>query len=244
MRSKIERGYAIDVFAEFERRVEIAIDAMDEYTMYLRQNGTPHTRATVIQADALQLPTQMEKHGFTPDLIFFSPPYCNAIEYWRRHRLEYFLGRFLDEAGVAELHHRSVGRTTIGRNDTYLDGSGFEPVDRVLQQLLEHHRPHKACVLAQYFCDMKACLKVFVRALPSRGWCVIVVGDSTTGGRRIPTARAIRWLAEQVGFDHVQTHRYQIKNRVMQFPLKSNQRIEHESVIVLRKPKRVDHRSP
>src|SRR5207302_10947664 len=35
MRSKIERGYAIDVFAEFERRVEIAIDAMDEYTMYL-----------------------------------------------------------------------------------------------------------------------------------------------------------------------------------------------------------------
>ena len=236
MKKRIKRGYVIDVFGEFERRVDLAIDAMNQYTTYLQEKGTYNTPAIVGQADAAVLRSKVSEYELTPDLILFSPPYCNAIEYWRRHRLEYFLGHFLDENGVAELHHESVGRTTVGRTAKSTALVDFEPVDRILRDLINEERSKKARLLGQYFADMKTRIAVCFDSLRSNGYCIIIVGDSTTGGRRIPTARTLCWLAEQVGFEHARSHRYLIKNRVMQFPLKSNDRIEHESIIMLRRP--------
>jgi len=235
MRGKIERGYDIDVFGQFERRVELAIGRMDQYTTYLKENGTYDTPAYAEQADCADLLTLKCIPGFAADLILFSPPYCNAIEYWRRHRLEYFLGRFLDEAGAIKLHSNSVGRTTVGRVRDGTPTVGFKPVDSVLGGLVKDERTHKALVLAQYFGDMKRRLEIFFEYLPRKSHCIIIVGDSTTAGMKIPTGNTMCWLGERVGFKHVRTHRYKIKNRIMQFPLKSNVRIEHEWIIVLRK---------
>jgi hypothetical protein len=82
---------------------------------------------------------------------------------------------------------------------------------------------------------MKKRLEVFHEFLPSRGHCIVVVGDSETGGRKVPTVRTTTWLAQELGFRFVTTSHYKIKNRVMQFPVKSNSKIE-ESIIVLQKP--------
>jgi hypothetical protein len=60
--------------------------------------------------------------------------------------------------------------------------------------------------------------------------------DLLATANRLPTARTLAWLGEEVGFDHLKTSRYKIKNRVMQFPIKSNSKIEWESIIVLQKP--------
>lgn len=235
MLQKIERGYSIDVFTEFERRVELAISRMTEYTCYLKANRTADTPSLVKQADCAQLATLTHPPDFAANLILFSPPYCNAIEYWRRHRLEYFLGRFLDEAGAVELHRQSIGRTTTGRDVGDISRVGYRPIDAVFTRLQKNKRSRKARILTQYFEDMASRLEVFYRYLPRKGNCIIVVGDSTTAGARIPTANTLRWLGEQCGFEHVRTSRYKIKNRVMQFPLKTSIRIEHESIIVLRK---------
>src|SRR5262249_22956967 len=97
MLERIERGYEIDVFGEFERRVELAIGRMDEYVAYLHEKGTYDTAVHHHKTDCANLPTLDTAKEIKAQLILFSPPYCNAIEYWRRHRLEYFLGRFLDE---------------------------------------------------------------------------------------------------------------------------------------------------
>jgi hypothetical protein len=43
-------------------------------------------------------------------------------------------------------------------------------------------------------------------------------------------------IGEEQGFVHLKTSRFKIKNRVMQFPVKSNSKIEQESIILLRKP--------
>jgi 16S rRNA G966 N2-methylase RsmD len=236
MKERIENGYSIDVFGEFERRVELAIQRMDNYTAYLHAKGTYNTPTYCEQADCADLLKLNLARAFKADLIFFSPPYCNAIEYWRRHRLEYFLGRFLDEKGAIALHRKSIGRTTVGETAKDLPKLGYPPTDKLQEALLEKQRPHKARVLWQYFNDMKKRLEVFRDYLPSRGHCIIVVGDSETGGMRIPTARTIVWLGEQLGFNHIKTSRYKIKNRVMQFPVKSNSKIERESIIVLQKP--------
>lgn len=236
MRERIGDGYDIDVFGQFKRRVELAIRRMDEYTTFLHAKGTSRTPSYSAQADCLDLLKINHIPKFKADLIFFSPPYCNAIEYWRRHRLEFFLSRFLDEQGVIELHRKSVGRTTTGETAREVPILGYPPTDELFEALQEQGRQHKARVLWQYFNDMKQRLEVFRKYLPSRGHCIIVVGDSETGGMRIPTARTLAWLGEELGFNHLKTNSYKIKNRAMQFPIKSNSKIEREAIIVFQKP--------
>ncbi|GEM_PF-1124937 len=236
MRERIERGYPIDVFREFERRVELAIRRMEEYTAYLRKKGTYDTPAYYEQADCADLLRFNPAADFQADLILFSPPYCNAIEYWRRHRLEYFLGRFLDEQGAISLSKKFIGRSTVSDVAFIPPKLGYAPIDRLLLDLQAQQRSKKARILWRYFQTMKERLAIFHDYLPTRGHCVIVVGDSETGGSRVPTVGTITWLAKESGFRHVKTSRYRIKNRVMQFPIKSNSKIEKESIIVLQKP--------
>ncbi len=236
MRGKIKRGYPIDVFREFKRRVELAIQRMAQYTAYLQEQGTYETPSYSEEVDCADLLKVKQPPGFEADLILFSPPYCNAIEYWRRHRLEYFLGRFLDEQGVISLSKKFVGRTTVSKVAVEPPELGYPPIDRLIEDLQENDRQHKARVLWQYFDNMEKRLRIFRDYLPSRGHCIIVVGDSETGGRKVPTAKTITWLAEESGFKHLKTSHYKIKNRVMQFPVKSNSKIEKESIIVLQKP--------
>jgi hypothetical protein len=235
MKEKIERGYPIDVFREFERRVELAIRRMEEYAAYLRQKGTYNTPAYCERVDCADLLRFKRESDFHANLIFFSPPYCNAIEYWRRHRLEYFLGRFLDEKGAISLGRKFIGRSTVGDVAFIPPQLGFAPIDRLISDLQVQQRSIKARVLWRYFHTMRERLAIFHDYLPTRGNCVIVVGDSETGGRRVPTVGTITRLAEESGFKHVKTSGYRIKNRVMQFPIKSNSKIERESIIVLRK---------
>jgi hypothetical protein len=236
MQEKIERGYDIDVYGEFEHRVVLGIRRMGEYTSFLEENGTCDTPVYLNQTDCANLSKVRLRDGFKPDLILFSPPYCNAIEYWRRHRLEYFLGRFLDEEEVTELKRKFVGRTVVGNTASNPAPIGFRPVDNLVQELRDDGRLHKAKVLWQYFDDMRKRLGVFHDYLPQGGHCIIVVGDSQTGDRQIPTTKTLAWLGESVGFNHLKTWRYRIKNRVMQFPIKPHSKIEKESVLVLRKP--------
>ena len=82
---------------------------------------------------------------------------------------------------------------------------------------------------------MKKRLETFRDYLPTKGHCIIVVGDSETGGMRVPTTGTLAWFSQELGFEHLNTSHYRIKNRSMQFPLKSNSKIERESIIVLRK---------
>lgn len=235
MLDRIERGYPVDVYREFERRVELSIKRMQQYSIYLQLKGTYNTPAFVRQADCIDLEKVKMPDGFKADLILFSPPYCNAIEYWRRHRLEYFLGRFLDEDGAIRLSKKFVGRTTVAEVPLEPPELGYRPIDRLIEQLADDGRTHKARVLWQYFDNMQQRLQVFYRYLPKGGNCIIVVGDSETGGTRVPTVSTIAWLAESVGFSRINSSRYAIKNRAMQYPVKSNSKIEKEVILVLQK---------
>ncbi len=235
MREKIETGYQIDVYSEFERRVLLAIRRMNQYTTYLNEKNTYGTLSYSEQADCADLMDMALPKNFKADLILFSPPYCNAIEYWRRHRLEYFLGGFLDEKGVIELSRKFVGRTTVGDVAHTPNKLGYAPIDRLISELAENGRDHKARTLWQYFDSMKKRLEVFYRYLPSGGYCIIVVGNSETGGQKVPTVKTLTWAAEESGFNHMKTSHYQIKNRAMQFPVKANSKIEQESIIILKK---------
>ncbi len=239
MKEKLENGWVIDVFSEFERRVNLAIVRMVQYNDYMRKNSTEDTPAFVRREDCANLGKVRIASDFKPNLIMFSPPYCNAIEYWRRHRLEYFLGRFLTEDDAVQLKHRFIGRTVVNNQTTSPHRVGIRSIDKLLYKLEGTSRikqgAHKARVLAQYFNDMALRLRIFNDYLPNGGHCVIVVGDSTSAGYKIPTGAVLTSLGLKAGFIHVKTVKYAIRNRVMQYPT-DNSKIEHESIIVLEKP--------
>lgn len=240
MREKFAAGYEVNVLAEFERRVRINIERMGRYVKYLRENGTLQTRVNFALDDCLNIQTIKGNLGYKADLILFSPPYCNAIEYWRRHRLEYFLGKFLTAEDVGLHQKKFVGRKSIGGNSTltppYL---GQEVCDEAIQSLHGAGRRLKAWQLWHYFNDMRVRLERFYTVLPVRGRTVIIVGDSQTFGRKIPTSKILQDFAVGSGFELEAVARYTIKNRVMQYPLKNgHSKIAEESIIVLRKSTR------
>jgi hypothetical protein len=236
MKKQIQEGYRIDVIGEFSRRVELAIRRMDEYSSYLREKGTTKTPVFICQEDCANLLNVRMPIDFGIDFILFSPPYCNAIEYWRRHRLEYLLGGFLDENEILELKKKFIGRTNLSSVVHNPPGIGYRPVDQLIQRLLNNHNSERARVLWQYFNDMRTRMEVFYKYLPNCGHCIIVVGDSATGGMKVPTADSLTWICQDIGFEYIDTAKYKIKNRAMQYPLKTNKKIDNEKIIVLRKP--------
>jgi hypothetical protein len=238
MRKKIAAGYDIDVVAEFERRVRVNIQRMESYVSYLREYGTLKTRADVVLGDCANISEIKNSLPYHADLILFSPPYCNAIEYWRRHRLEYFLGKFLTRQDIGHHHKKFIGRRAVGGNSSVVPPClGHEVCDEIIQSVYRAGRHVKAWQLWHYFHDMKKRLDSFHAALPPKGHTVIIVGDSHTYGRKIPTAQILRDLAVKSGFVFERAVQYDIKNRTMQYPLKSgDSKIAEESIIVLAKP--------
>lgn len=241
MKEKLEEGWPIDVFGEFARRAQLGIARMAQYNDYLETEGTADTPAHVSKADCANLAQLRKPEGFQPDLVFFSPPYCTAIEYWRRHRLEYFLGRFLTEEEAITLKRKFIGRTITGKVFGPPPKLGLRSIDRLVKDVASTKKikdgEHKARVLWQYFNDMDQRLDSFHDFLPSGGHCVIVVGDSTTAGLKIPTASALAKLGEKAGFEWVKTSKYRIKNRVMQYPT-DTAKIEKESIVVLERTRK------
>jgi hypothetical protein len=237
MRARLAAGYEIDVFAEFERRVRLNIARMESYVSYLRDHNATKTRAAVVQGDCLDILKIKEQFGFEADLILFSPPYCNAIEYWRRHQLEYYMGGFLTKQEIPAHNRRFVGRRAIGGRSAPVPPVLTSRIDETISALHAGGRRVKAWQLWHYFNDMNLRLRNFFSALPQGGRAVIVVGDSRTSGHEIPTASLLQDFALTVGFGLEATVRYAIKNRTMQYPLREGDaKIAEESIIVLQKP--------
>lgn len=238
MRERLERGYEIDVAGEFERRVLLNIDRMEEYSEYLAAQGTRAVRATIAQGDCRDVATLAKAAELEADLILFSPPYCNAIEYWRRHQLEYFLGQFLASEDIPAHNSRFIGRRKVGGDSRAVPVTlSYKPVDEIIKALHGGERQVKAWQLWNYFNDMKSRLGDFFAALPSGGRAVIVVGDSQSFGFRIPTAAALHAFAIAAGFEHLDTVSYAIKNRSMQYPLRDGTfKIADESLMAFERP--------
>lgn len=237
MRDRIARGYEIDVLVEFQRRVETNIGRMHEYDSYLRDHGTRETPAIVVRGSCKSARNVVAQAGMRPDLILFSPPYCNAIEYWRRHQLEYFLGGFLRREDVPVHNASFIGRRRLGRTSTERPEALNSPLaDEVIGFLHQAGRRVKAWQLWNYFSDMRDCLRGCFGVLLSGGRVVVVVGDSRTYLREVPTAAILQDIAERCGFESESVSRYAIKNRSMQYPLRAGEsKIAEEAIIVLRK---------
>jgi len=161
---------------------------------------TPQSK--VYRRDARDLPFE----DGSIDVVITSPPYLNAIDYLRGHRMSLvWMGHRIGQ--LRKVRSSNVGAEVGFRGD--LDVAFFP---RVLKEMGVRDRTseRQRRMLAQYVHDMDAVLGETARVLTGNGQAVFVVGDSTIGGTYIRNSKAIAWLGKKYGLDLVSTRQRQL----------------------------------
>jgi DNA modification methylase len=137
-------------------------------------------------------------------LIVTSPPYPNTYDYHLYHRFRLF---WLGE-DPSQLRRVEIG--------SHLKNQGIKDP------------------IAAYLDDMRAVLQNCLRVLMPSRFAVFVVGDGLFKGEIFETARSLRSVAEDVGFEHVATVDREVpQNR--RSVTKPGRRLTNEQLLVLRR---------
>ncbi len=170
-------------------------------------------------------------------LVMTSPPYFNAVDYPRAHRLSVC---WMNGHAPEELASR---RSYIGlRHGVEIipeDWLRAHPgVGRLLPAPILDHVPSGKRLCA-FFADLEAAIARIWRVLRPGGHAVFVIGDNVTKGERIASHAALTELAKDIGFLEIETRPRAIASMHRRFPIGPfgfEGPMTHEYLVVLRKP--------
>jgi hypothetical protein len=146
---------------------------------------------SIAQRDARRLPPSLTGRV---DLVVTSPPYLNAIDYMRGHRMSLvWLGHQIKQLG--QVRSNSVGAE---RYPEQRRGSR-----KIYAPRYANLSPRQQGMLDRYSNDAHALMGQLARVLSPRGELVIVIGDSTLSGTYIRNSTIMRKAAEQHGLSLV-----------------------------------------
>ncbi|SRR5579885_667491 len=234
-----------DVATLFEQRLGRMQRQMATFVDGLPEGYMHHT-TRVYQADARQLPLA----DASADLVFTSPPYCNALDYPRAHQLVIaWLG---DVLGIDSTTYRTLARTYIG-TDRARKSLPFDPAtipidsptaQSVISDVAAADRV-RAAVVQRYFQDMTVALHEIGRILKPGRHAILVVCPSNIRRVSIPSHEVFMEIGERLGLaggyrlHPVAHHERVIDDRKRLLPYMDDtalaQRMRTEYVIVLRK---------
>ncbi len=174
----------------------------------------------------------------TQALVVTSPPYFNAVDYPRAHRLSVC---WMNGHAPAELASRRdyLGLRHLGdfnANDWFRER---KTVRRLIPKGLrdtEHARR-----LGAFFADLESVLGQSWRVLRPDGHGVFVIADNTIREHRVKSHEVLLELAKAKGFVEVHHRLRSIASLRRRFPVGTfgfDGPMTHEHVLVLRKPKR------
>jgi DNA modification methylase len=141
--------------------------------------------------DARKLPLD----ACSVDVVITSPPYLNAIDYMRGHRLSLvWMQRSIEK--LRAIRSDNIG-TEAGRSDTLTD-QDLVRAFKAGTAGSELSRADKG-MFTRYLRDVRQVLAEIGRVLKPRGLAVLVVGDCNLGGVFVRNSSAIRALAANQG---------------------------------------------
>lgn len=172
------------VLGEFLRSVEILAKKLDKQP--------PPGNVSVRRGDARDL---RDVESCSVDAVVTSPPYLNAIDYLRGHKLALVWFGYR----VAEV--RSVRSNSIGseRHPTTEDVDVIAVVTRKMPAIERLPRREKR-MFERYVIDLTSMVDEIYRVLRRKGKAILVVGNSTLKGITIDNARAVSLIAAHKGF--------------------------------------------
>jgi len=186
--SRPHRAYTIAPVRPFERFLN-AVDSVLRASHF--SSGRKLPSATVNRGDARNLPLPDK----SVDLVITSPPYLNAIDYLRGHKLSLvWMGHSIKE--LRTLRSRNIGAEISARPSLRNDR-----INSALKTMCELTKLSKRSqgMLAQYVQDMDSVLGEISRVLKRQGEAMIVVGNSTIRGVFVKNSRALTYLARANG---------------------------------------------
>jgi len=190
MRRKEAAGRIINASALFASAVKKRLEAVAEFG-----RATLDVRTSVRQIDA----TKVRKHIRTSvDAVITSPPYHNAVDYYRRHQLEMFwLGLTETQQQRLTLRPLYIGRPQVSQRDPLFGGDEFTgQIAKYWYATMMQNSRERATAFRHYVIAMKKSLEQMANCLAPGDPAVLVVGHSSWKGKNIPTTDLITELGE------------------------------------------------
>lgn len=182
----------VQAFEQFPRAVSQVLKAAP-----FAKKSTAHPSASVGKADARHLPLRQN----SVDVVITSPPYLNAIDYLRGHKLSLvWMGYSIEE--IRNLRARNIG-SEVGAKDA------DQALDGVMKKMcdLPALSNRNAAMLRRYVKDTRSMLSEIHRVLRPKGKAVIVVGDCNIRDVFIKNSAGIRILGETLGLSLKKTRK-------------------------------------
>lgn len=172
-----------DVWAGFERSVRRVQDILEQ--------SPPESGIEIATGDARSL----DLTNSSVDLVLTSPPYLNAIDYMRGHRMSLvWLGHSLGSL-------RTIRSTSIGAERGPDAGSTASLFDDIRADMCggAHLAARHAAMVGRYAEDIYRMMSEVSRVLRSKGRAVLVVGNSCLRGSFIKNSAGVARAGKMVG---------------------------------------------
>jgi tRNA G10 N-methylase Trm11 len=187
-----------DVAELYRKRLHRMYSMMSEYVEECKKIQGNHISTSVIGTDAKAL--KLSDNSI--DLVFTSPPYCNAIDYPRAHRfsvawLADILNTTIDAYG--ELGKQYIG-TERGVKRDQDEGSALPQISLINEVVasVETQDKDKAKVVSRYFKDMFKSLKEMGRVLKPQKRLVLVVCPSHLRKIEVPSHKVFIEMGKNI----------------------------------------------
>jgi DNA modification methylase len=195
--SLVENGNGLDVENTFLKKVLF----MKKELLEMAKIITNQSYTNVIQGDARKL----ELDDNMVDLIVTSPPYVNALDYYRTHMYNMlWLGM---DFGLLKKHE-------IGGHS--------------------HFMMNRFRLLSEYLADMLRSMIEMNRVLKNGNICAIVVGNSSLEYELIESHKYFESFAKDIGFEYVKTFFRNI-DKTRKYTSANIGQIDDEFIVVLQK---------
>jgi hypothetical protein len=145
--------------------------------------------------------------------IITSPPYINAQDYFRNHKLELYILEGLIPFNIKKVRSKMIGRENNFSINSKVDDiiKNNKKFNRIYPKLSNQNKK----IIEQYLCDMIKTLINIKRLITKKGKLITICGDNLMNNQRIPTCELLNNLIENSGFRLNDQFKDKIKNRML-----------------------------
>jgi hypothetical protein len=238
---KLQRFTLDRILSMYTAKLDRTISCLGELRRIYSEGGT-NSNSTVKARVIFPHDARQAVPGLEPEsqgIVVTSPPYFNAVDYPRAHRLAvcwmngFAPANLVSRRGYVGLH----GAPTFDSEKWLKD----RPALRRLIPCVIRNDVALARKLCGFYDDLRAVLERVSCALRPGGHAVFVIANNVIKGNRIASHRILGYLAREVGFSEISNTSRQIESFRRRFPVGPfgfDGPMTHEFLVVLRKPRR------